>query len=93
MKIFKDDKYWREKYKKLYHQQEKDFVRLHNAIRRYEQRARISDLIEHDCKSAIANAEAKAEKYKQLYADELQKRLELAEKVREMEGNANGQRD
>ena len=26
------------------------------------------------------------EKYKKLYADELQKRLELAEKVREMEG-------
>lgn len=39
-----------------------------------------------ELKEANEALKAELEKYKKLYADELQKRLELAEKVMEMEG-------
>ena len=39
-----------------------------------------------ELKEANEALKTELEKYKKLYADELQKRLELAEKVREMEG-------
>lgn len=39
-----------------------------------------------ELKKENAALKLQLEKYKKLYADELQKRLELAEKVREMEG-------
>lgn len=50
------------------------------------QRAKIMLDEARELKKENAALKSQLEKYKKLYADELQKRLELAEKVREMEG-------
>ena len=39
----------------------------------------------YELKLQISDAKQEADKYKKLYTDELQKRLELAEKIRTME--------
>lgn len=59
------------KYKKLLDLRNREFMSFSREI--------------YELKSQISDAKQETDKYKKLYTDELQKRLELAEKIRTME--------
>ena len=59
------------KYKKLLDLRNREFMSFSREI--------------YELKSQISDAKQEIDKYKKLYTDELQKRLELAEKIRTME--------
>ena len=72
------------KYKKLLDQRDELICNV-QALKRY-QRERESLIPESvSLREEIRQLEEDLQKYKNLYADELQKRLELAEKIRKME--------
>lgn len=72
------------KYKKLLDQRD-ELICTVQALKRY-QRERESLIPESvSLREEIRQLEEDLQKYKKLYADELQKRLELAEKIRKME--------
>lgn len=72
------------KYKKLLDQRD-ELICTVQALKRY-QREREGLIPESvSLREEIRQLEEDVQKYKQLYADELQKRLGLAEKIREME--------
>ena len=59
------------KYKKLLDLRNREFISFSREI--------------YELKSQISDAKQETDKYKKLYTDELQKRMELAEKIRTME--------
>lgn len=88
MLMFKDAKYWKAKYQKLYRQQQASFEVLHNTIRRYNDKHIAYTTITSAQKRMVEEIKGEMEKFKKLYADELQKRLDLAAKVEAMEKDA-----
>lgn len=88
MLTFKDAKYWKAKYQKLYRQQQAQFEVLHNTISRYNDKYIAYTTITSEQKRMVEEFKGETEKYKKLYADELQKRLDLAAKVEAMEKDA-----
>lgn len=88
MLMFKDAKYWKAKYQKLYRQQQASFEVLHNTIRRYNDKYIAYTTITSAQKRMVEEIKGEMEKFKKLYADELQKRLDLAAKVEAMEKDA-----
>lgn len=86
--MFKDAKYWKAKYQKLYRQQQAQFEVLHNTIRRYNDKYIAYTTITSEQKRMVEEIKGETEKFKKLYADELQKRLDLAAKVEAMEKDA-----